>query len=59
MIKVKQFAALDENVDSKINKFLASNNVEIVDIKFQTVGTDRRTFNTALLIYKDGGQDEE
>lgn len=58
MIKTKQFTSLDDEVDLKINDFLSENHVEVVDIKFQTTSTDRRAFNTALLIYKDGGQDE-
>lgn len=58
MIKTKLFTTPGEGLDLEVNDFLAENNVEVIDIKFQTAITDRRAFNTALLIYKDGGQDE-
>lgn len=58
MIKTKLFTTHGEGLDLEVNDFLDANNVEVIDIKFQTAITDCRVFYTALLIYKDGDQDE-
>lgn len=47
-----------EGLYLEVKNFLSENNVEAIDIIFQTTITGCRAFNTALLIYKDGEQDE-
>lgn len=42
------------DIDTEINDFLASNKVEIIDIKYAiAVGLDGESWNNALMIYKE------
>lgn len=56
MIKTKMIQddvlSCGDRLDYKINKFIEENNIEVVDIKFISIGQSHRA--TALIIYKDG-----
>lgn len=69
MIKTKEFIDRlpDNRLDSRINDFLAKDNVRYIDVKYQISAygyadsgvNDKGTETSALLIYKDGGQDDK
>lgn len=63
MIKVKEFwgdylGGYDE-LDVQINDFFSANEIELIDIKYQSGELTGNWVNSALLIYKEIQKDQE
>jgi len=49
-MRVKSFYAVNtQNLDSKVNNFLASNNIEVIDIKFSS----SLFYFSSMIIFKE------
>ena len=52
MIKTKGFFTGDvDGISEQINAFLEKENVKLVDVRYQAVGSSGATYHYALLVY--------